>query len=364
MVSKTSNENENEYGSDGNTSLYSNIIDTASNTIDDDGSITMIMRKDGSSLKNKNSNNNEIRKHSITTAVVVIATIIMMLMIVVYYPGGNNDHTNNNNSIRGLADGPERNIYDPNVDNCFKLRNEDRYCWYTTDARPSGDWEDCSKLRNEDKYCWYTTYSRPSGNWDEMTDSSGCGLKCTQFAASNGGTFTCDDSNSGDKDPRCNVDYCFKHKKYDKYCWYPTYSRPYTYDDWEETTFAPSNNPGDSGCGLMCTRFAASNGGAFTCDDDDYGDNDPRCNIECIDHYDYDVDSSNGCTTLELTKPTPPRFPQNSDGNDNNLVGTVDAATESGSGGSYIGISASSSSSSLVMMMTPIAVIIVGYNTM
>ena len=361
MVSRTANENGNEYGSDG-TSLY-NINDTSNNI--DNGSIINILRKDGSRL-NKNSNNNEISKHnSITAAAVVIATIIMMLMIVVYYPGGNSDHTNNNNSIRGLADGPERSIYDPNVDNCFKLRNEDRYCWYTTDARPSGDWEDCSKLRNEDKYCWYTTYSRPSGDWDEMTDSSGCGLKCTQFAASNGGTFTCDDNNSGDNDPRCNVDYCFKSKKEDRYCWYPTYSRPYRYDDWEETTFSPPDGPGDSGCGLMCTRFAASNGGAFTCDNDDYGDNDPRCNTECIDHYDYDVDSSNGCTTPELTKPTPPRFPQKSDGNDNNLVGTVDAATESesGSGGSYIGISASSSSSSLVMMMTTIAVVIVGYNT-
>ena len=384
MVAKTANENEHEYGSS------------------DDGT-SIIMRKDGSSLKNKDSVNNEkkglviIRKQRTATAT-VLATIMMLM--VAYYSGGNNDNnnTNSNNSLivdgtsdnmRGLqADGLERSIYNPNVDYCFKLRDEDKYCWYTTDARPTGD------------------------NWEETTGLSDCGGKCTQLTASDGGTFTCNDDNDGDNDSRCSVDYCFKLRNEDVNCWYPTYSFPI--GDWDETAFpSPNDNPDDAGCGSQCNDVQSSNGAStpdptpdptpgptpgpapestgppteppikyvgycFKLNNEDkycwyptcffpYGDweettfspndnpDDSGCGDQC-----GEVDSSNGCTTTELTKPTPPRFPTNDNGNVVILSDEVDAAaTEAGSGGSYTGISASSLS-----LMTTIAIVIVGYTTM
>ena len=35
------------------------------------------------------------------------------------------------------------------------------------------------------------------------------------------------------------------------------------------------------GCGPKCTNFEVSNGGTFTCDRNDYSENDFRCNDEC-----------------------------------------------------------------------------------
>jgi hypothetical protein len=220
MVSKTANENENEYYESDNGSLY-NIIGTSNFTDDDDDDDDdddSSMRKDGSS-SDENSDNNEkgfvIRKHSIAAAAAAVAVavavfflLVTILMLVVYYPaGGSNDHNNSlivgtssSNNTRGLA-GPA-GIFDPDADHCFKINKEDTYC------------------KKEDKYCWYKTYHLPYG----------------------------------------------------------------AVGDWEET-FSP-NGP-DSGCGMKCTQFAASNGSTFTCDGDDYGDNDPRCNSECIDHYNY-----------------------------------------------------------------------------
>lgn len=169
MVSKTANEN--EYGSGG---FFYNI--NSSNATDDCNS----MRKDGSS-SNENSNNKKglvIRKH---IAAAVAAAFIFLATIIMVAHRDSNDHNTNNTRVgtsntRGL--GPA-GIYDPDAHFCFKIQNEE-------------------------KYCWYTSYSFPYGLWDLTDAISDCGLQCTHFAASKGGTFTCDDDDYGENDPRCN----------------------------------------------------------------------------------------------------------------------------------------------------------------
>jgi len=69
------------------------------------------------------------------------------------------------------------------------------------------------------------------------------------------------------------TDYCFKADNLDQYCWYTSDSMPY--GSWKGVS-APTG--ANSGCGTMCTEFAASNGGSEACDDDQLGQCNPACN--------------------------------------------------------------------------------------